>query len=61
MDKEVFGEGWKYLSKSKILPKRKKTYTDIKMSCLGTVVCVLTRSSIKMKWPELLTLVWTGL
>jgi len=34
--------------------------TDIKMSCLGTVVCVLTRTSIMMKWPELLTLVWTA-
>ena len=31
--------------------------TDIKMSCHGTVVSVLTRTSIKMKWPELLTLV----
>jgi hypothetical protein len=36
-------------------------YTDIKMSCLGTVVCVLTHTSINMKWPELLILVWTGL
>jgi hypothetical protein len=53
MNEEIFGEGWKHLSKSKILPKR----TDIKMSCIGTVVCVLTRTSIKMKWPELLTLV----
>ena len=55
MDEEIFGEGWKHLSKSKILPKRKK-HTDIKMSCLGTVVCALTRTSIKMKWLELLTL-----
>ena len=34
-----------------------RQHTDIKMSCLGTVVCVLIRTSIKMKWPELLTLV----
>jgi hypothetical protein len=26
MDEEIFGEGWKHLSKSKILPKRKTTY-----------------------------------
>jgi hypothetical protein len=25
MDEEIFGEGWKQLSKSKILPKRKTT------------------------------------
>ena len=35
--------------------------TLCKVSCLGTVVCVLSRTSIKMKWPELLTFVWTGL
>ena len=34
-----------------------RQHTDIKVSCLGTVVCVLARASIKMKWPELLTLV----
>ena len=34
-----------------------RQHTDNKMSCLGIVVCVLTRTSIKMKWPELLTLV----
>ena len=34
-----------------------QTEDNIQMSCLGTVVCVLTRTSIKMKWPELLTLV----
>ena len=28
-----------------------RQHADIKMSCLGTVVCVLTRTSIKMKWP----------
>jgi hypothetical protein len=32
-------------------------YTDIKMSCLAIVVCVLTHTSINMKWPELLILV----
>ena len=26
MDEEIFGEGWKHLSRSKILPKRKTTY-----------------------------------
>jgi len=26
MDEEIFGEGWKYLSKGKILPKWKTTY-----------------------------------
>jgi hypothetical protein len=26
MDEEIFGEGWKHLSKSKIFPKRKTTY-----------------------------------
>jgi hypothetical protein len=26
MDEEIFGEGWKHLSKSKILLKRKTTY-----------------------------------
>jgi len=31
--------------------------TLCKVSCLGTVVCVLIRTSIKMKWYELLTLV----
>ena len=30
-----------------------RQHTDIKMSCLGTVFCVLTRTLIKMKWPEL--------
>ena len=35
-----------------------RQHTDIKTSCLWTVVCVLTHtSSIKMKWTELLTLV----
>ena len=34
-----------------------RQHTDIKMSCLKTVICVLTRTSIKMKLPELLTLV----
>ena len=53
MNEQIFGEGWKHLSKSKICPNGRQ-YTDIKMSCLGTVVCVLTRASIKMKW--LLTL-----
>ena len=38
-----------------------RQHTDIKMSCLGTVVCMLTRTLIKMKWLELLVLVWTGL
>jgi hypothetical protein len=26
MDEEIFGEGWKHLSKGKILPKQKTTY-----------------------------------
>ena len=34
-----------------------RQHTDIKRSCPGTVVRVLTRTSIKMKWPERLTLV----
>ena len=34
-----------------------RQHIDIKTSCLRTVICVLTRTSIKMKWPELLTLV----
>ena len=27
-----------------------RQHTYINMSCLGTVVCVLIRTSIKMKW-----------
>ena len=42
--------------KARSCPNRRQ-HTDTKMSCLGTVVCVLTHTSIKMKWPELLTLV----
>ena len=38
-----------------------RQHTDIKMSCRGTVVCMLTRTLINMKWLEHLTLVWTGL
>jgi hypothetical protein len=29
MDEEIYGEGWKHLSKSKILPKRKTTYRQL--------------------------------
>jgi hypothetical protein len=60
MDEEIFGEGGNTYPKTRSCPNERQ-HTDIKMSCLGTVVCVLTRTSIKMKWSELLTLVSTGL
>ena len=55
MRKYLVRDGNTYL-KARSCPNRRQ-HADIKMSCLETVVCVLTRTSIKMKLPELLTLV----
>ena len=56
MDEEIFGEDGNTYPKARSCPNRRQ-HTDIKMGCLVTVVCVFTRTSIKMKRPELLTLV----
>jgi hypothetical protein len=39
------------------LAQTEEIHTDIKMICRGAVVCMLTRTLIKMKWFEHLTLV----
>jgi hypothetical protein len=53
MDEKIFGGG------GNIYPKSRSYNIQplCKVSCLGTAICVFTRISIKMKWPELLTLV----
>ena len=56
MDEEIVGEGWKHLSKNKILPIRKTTYRHKDELPLDCGLCA-HRTSIKMKWPEFLTLV----
>ena len=54
--RKYFVRGGNTYPKARSFPNGRQ-HTDIKVSCLGTVVCVLARASIKMKWPELLTLV----
>ena len=53
MERKYLVRGGNTYPKTRSCPNGRQ-HTDIKMSCLGTV---LTRTSIKMKWPELLTLV----
>jgi hypothetical protein len=47
--RKYFVRGGNTYSKERTCPNWRQ-HTDIKMSCLGAVVC----TSIKMKWPELL-------
>jgi hypothetical protein len=54
MDEEIFGEGGNTYPKARSCPNGRQ-HTDIKMSCRGTVVCMLTRTLINMKWLEHLT------
>jgi hypothetical protein len=60
MDVKIFGRGRgveTHIEAQDLAQMEDNIYTLCKVSCLGTVVCVLTRTSIKMNWPELLTLV----
>ena len=53
MEDKIFGKGW-----NQDLPQMEDNIQTLcKVSCLGTVACLLSRTSIKMKWHELLTFV----